>query len=177
VIKTNQKQESNEERILTDNIPDHLHPNVKKYWLITNVIAISFLILFMASPFIMGAAFYGGVLWVAVITIATVVMICLSAVLAMVMVNLVYENITFLVKDDSLTINKGMVFKHSITVPFNRVQNVTIFRGPLERIFGLSTITISTAGWGNGRLQGINHPELLRDIILKRVSKVKNNGL
>jgi membrane protein YdbS with pleckstrin-like domain len=141
------------------------------------VIAISFLILFLATPFIMGAALYGGVLWVAAITIVAVVMICLSAVLAMVLVNLVYENTTFLVKDDSLTINRGMLFKQSSTLPFNRVQNVTILSGPFERIFGLSTINISTAGWGFNRLQGISNPELLRDIILKRVSKAKNNGL
>jgi hypothetical protein len=48
-------------------------------------------------------------------------------------------------------------------------------------MFGIATIFIQTAGWGGnilrGRLQGISNPELLRDIILKRVVAAKNNGL
>ena len=177
VINTNTKQARSEEKILTDNIPDHLHPNVKRYWLITNIIALTFLIFFLATPFIIGATLYGGLLWGLAVIIAASIMVCLCVVFAMVLVDAMYENTTFLVKDDSLTINRGVIFKHSRTLPFTRVQEVTIFRGPLESIFEISTINSSTAGWGPGRLQGIGNPELLRDIILKRVYRAKNNGL
>jgi membrane protein YdbS with pleckstrin-like domain len=177
VINTNQERESREEKILTDNIPDHLHPNVKKYWLVSNFIGLSLLILFFAAPFILYAALFGGPLCIAVAVIAFTGIICLVLVMAIALVNIVYKNTTFLVKDDSLTVNKGVFFKFSRTVPFNRVQNVTIFKGPLERRFGISTVNISTAGYGFNRLQGIGNPELLRDIILKRVTRAKNNGL
>ncbi|MEE9150305.1 MAG: hypothetical protein V3U20_00535 [Thermoplasmata archaeon] len=42
--------EKTEEEILTDNIPDHLDPNVKKYWLTTNILGSVLLLGFFLLP-------------------------------------------------------------------------------------------------------------------------------
>ena len=175
IIKTSKT----EEEILTDNIPDHLDPNVKRYWLTTNLLgSVSFLCIFLL-PFMIGALFIGGMEFLVVLLLILAITIMAISAIALVLINITYDNITFLVQDEAITINRGILYKHSLTLPFNRVQNVNILRGPLERRFGIATIFIQTAGGYllGGRLQGIKNPELLRDIILKRVIKVKNNGL
>ncbi|UCG68563.1 MAG: PH domain-containing protein [Thermoplasmata archaeon] len=170
-----------EEEILTDDIPDHLHPNVKKYWLTTNMTGVMLFLLFFLFPFIMIALLYGGIELFAVLFLILAIIITVAASIAIILINKTYDNITFLVRSESLIINRGILFKQSQTIPFNRVQNVDIYRGPLERMFGIATIFIQTAGWGGnilrGRLQGISNPKLLRDIILKRVVTAKNNGI
>lgn len=170
-----------QEEILTDDKPDHLHPNVKKYWLVTNLTATILLVLFIMFPFI-AIAFITDSLWISLtIFIIFAISIITISIVSIIFINKIYKSITFLVRDEALTINKGILIKQSQTIPFNRVQNVDIYRGPLERRFKIATIFIQTAGWGGnilrGRIQGIENPELLRDIILKRVTRAKNNGL
>jgi membrane protein YdbS with pleckstrin-like domain len=167
------------EEILTDNIPDHLDPNVKKYWLTTNLLgSVLFLGIFL-FPLMIIAWFIAGMEIFVVLLLVLAIMITAISAIVLILINKIYDNITFLVRDEAITINRGILYKHSLTLPFNRVQNVNILRGPLERRFGIATIFIQTAGGYllGGRLQGISDPELLRDIILKRVTQTKNNGL
>jgi membrane protein YdbS with pleckstrin-like domain len=170
-----------EEEILTDDIPDQLDPRVKKYWLTTNLVGVAVMVLFFLLPMILAAFLYSSLALVTVIMLIFAIVLLIAAIIGIILINANYKNITFLVKDETLTINRGILFKRSLTIPFNRVQNVDIFRGPLESAYGISTIQIQTAGWGGGmlggRLKGISNPELLRDIILKRVVKSKNNGI
>ncbi|MEZ5411158.1 MAG: PH domain-containing protein [Acidimicrobiales bacterium] len=42
----------------------------------------------------------------------------------------------------------GVVTHHCATVPRNRVQTLTTHNGPLDRILGLTSVTIHTAGAG-----------------------------
>jgi uncharacterized membrane protein YdbT with pleckstrin-like domain len=44
----------------------------------------------------------------------------------------------------------GIIIKNYTSIPFNKIQNVNIKRGILERIFGLSTLQIETAGLSGG---------------------------
>lgn len=175
------KTSSHEEKILTDDIPDHLHPNVKRYWLITNLIGMLVILASLILPFVAIAIITGSIFAGLAIFSVFAIMAIITAVIAIVLINMTYVNITYLVKDEALIINRGILFKQSQTIPFNRVQNVDIYRGPIERRIGIATINVQTAGWGGsilrGRLQGIDNPELLRDIILKRVVRAKNNGL
>lgn len=170
-----------EEEILTDDTPDHLDPRVKKYWLTTNLVGVTVMLLFFLLPMILAAFIYSSLVIIAVMVLIFAVVILIAAIIGIILINAIYKNITFLVTDETLTINRGIILKRSFTIPFNRVQNVDIFRGPIESAYGISTIQIQTAGWSGGilggRLQGISNPDLLRDIILKRVVRSKNNGI
>ena len=175
------KTSSHEEKILTDDIPDHLHPNVKRYWLITNLIGMLVILASLILPFVAIAIITGSIYAGLAIFSIFAIMAIMMAVITIVFINMTYDNITYLVKNEALIINRGIFFKQSQTIPFNRVQNVDIYWGPIERRFGIATINVQTAGWGGnilrGRLQGIDNPEFLRGIILKRVIRTKNNGL
>ena len=53
--------------------------------------------------------------------------------------------VSFIVTESTITINSGIFFKKSITIPFNQVQNCDSSRGPLSSSFGLSRLRIWTA--------------------------------
>ncbi|AKU07049.1 MULTISPECIES: PH domain-containing protein [Haloferax] len=50
------------------------------------------------------------------------------------------------VRDDSLYLQRGVLTKVNTVVPFVRVQHVDSTRGPLERLVGLASTVVYTAG-------------------------------
>jgi membrane protein YdbS with pleckstrin-like domain len=57
-------------------------------------------------------------------------------------------HIGYLVRDQDFSFRSGVINRNVTTVPFARVQHVSIDRGPLARAFGLSTLAMRTAGDG-----------------------------
>lgn len=86
----------------------------------------------------------------------------------------------------------GVIYKKYVTIPYDRIQNVDIYRGILARILGLSDLNIQTAGasavvgrYGavgidaEGCLPGLSREvaEQLRDELIQRARQPKNQGL
>ena len=103
-------------------------------------------------------------------------------VLLMFYTNLLYESYTFLLTEDMILIEKGVIWKRKNAIPYSRVQNVNITHNPLERILGIATVHIHTAGMGmayaEGKVSGIPFPDELSEIILRKVRMYRyGNGL
>jgi membrane protein YdbS with pleckstrin-like domain len=47
---------------------------------------------------------------------------------------------------DRLRVVRGLMFRSDTVVPFGRVQHIDMTQGPLERFFGIATLTVHTAG-------------------------------
>ena len=47
---------------------------------------------------------------------------------------------------DRLRVVRGLMFRHDTVVPFGRVQHIDVDQGPLDRFFGIATLTLHTAG-------------------------------
>ena len=64
----------------------------------------------------------------------------------------------------------GILFIEEKAIPISRLQHVDLYRGLLERFFGLTTLIVFTAGTEGAhfRLPGlsVNRARELRDIIL-----------
>jgi len=88
--------------------------------------------------------------------------------------------------EDVLRIEKGVIWKKYVSIPYERIQNVDIYRGILARILGLSDLQIQTAGYSGGygrggggategRLPGldIQTAEQLRNELIGRVKGTK----
>ncbi len=64
----------------------------------------------------------------------------------------------------------GIFFHEERTIPINRLQHVDLSRGPIERLFGLATLVVFTAGNEGSafRVPGlrVSVAEPLRDQIL-----------
>lgn len=52
----------------------------------------------------------------------------------------------FRLREDSLYLERGVFRRVRTVVPYVRIQHVDVSRGPVERIFGLATTVVYTAG-------------------------------
>ncbi|MEO6133100.1 MAG: PH domain-containing protein [Saprospiraceae bacterium] len=57
-----------------------------------------------------------------------------------------YLYMGYAVREKDISFKSGWIWRSMITVPFNRVQHCDIRQGVLDRRFGLSRLTIYTAG-------------------------------
>jgi hypothetical protein len=69
--------------------------------------------------------------------------------------------------EDELTVKHGLMVRKLTVVPFGRVQHIDIAQGPLQRMMGLATLVLNTAGTRGAavKLPGLDHrdAEALRD--------------
>jgi membrane protein YdbS with pleckstrin-like domain len=56
------------------------------------------------------------------------------------------RNIGYQVREHDLSYRAGVLVKVVQTVPFVRVQHAQVAQGPVERRFGLATLTVNSAG-------------------------------
>lgn len=65
---------------------------------------------------------------------------------------LTYRSWRYQLAKDVLRIEKGVIWKKFISIPYARIQNVDVYRGLVARILGLSDLHVQTAGYsGYGR--------------------------
>jgi hypothetical protein len=69
--------------------------------------------------------------------------------------------------DELLRVARGWLFRTDTIVPFKRIQHIDVAQGPIERLFGLASLTVHTAGTHNSivTLPGLKHAdaEAMRD--------------
>jgi membrane protein YdbS with pleckstrin-like domain len=51
--------------------------------------------------------------------------------------------------DEQLRVARGWLFRTDTIVPFKRIQHIDVAQGPVERVFGLASLTVHTAGTHN----------------------------
>jgi hypothetical protein len=68
---------------------------------------------------------------------------------------------------EQLRVARGWMFRTDTIVPFKRIQHIDVAQGPVERLFGLASLTVHTAGTHNSivTLPGLTRAdaEALRD--------------
>lgn len=85
-----------------------------------------------------------------------------------------YGNWGFEVRDDHLYIEHGVVRKVYSMVPYVRVQHIDTDRGPLDRILGLSTLRVYTAG---SKGADIKIPGLAREEASELQKKLRDSAI
>jgi len=78
------------------------------------------------------------------------VVILLSLIFSYIWARLKYSSWRYELVENAIRIEKGIITKKYISIPYQRVQNVDIYRGILARIFKLSDLHIQTAGYSGG---------------------------
>lgn len=145
---------------------NQLDPRVKTVWRINDAIWICVLFLcIIAAPFFIALfdAAANGWAWMATGIIAAVWAVCLVVWLA-VLPPIRYARWRYQLSDDYLDIAKGIVWRKRLIIPFIRVQNTDTRQGPIQRAFGLSSVTVATAA-GEHEIPGLASEvaEQLRD--------------
>ena len=92
-------------------------------------------------------------------------------------VHLEYISFTYELAQNELIIRSGIITRHTIVIPYLRIQNINSTRTLLERLVGLATLQIETAGTNVGAseafLPGITKKDLLIKEIMSKVEEAK----
>jgi membrane protein YdbS with pleckstrin-like domain len=104
------------------------------------------------------------------------VLLCLLALSAWLQ-RLEIKHLGYLIREKDLSYRSGVLSRSVVTVPFARVQNVTIERGPLERWQGLASLEVKTAAgefFGGLVISGLNHEtaQRLRLLVADRAAEL-----
>ncbi len=70
-----------------------------------------------------------------------------------------HMRLRYLVDEGGLRIRRGVFWRKVIWIPISRVQHTDVSQGPVERSFGLATLTVHTAGTAGASisLAGLEH--------------------
>lgn len=159
------------------------HSNMKKVWTIRWMIGFVFLFIFLML--VIGIGFLDFIINSGIIGIVfyyLILPIILGLIVAYGWACLYWNNYRFEVGPEKITITRGVIGKRVVNIPYERVQNVNIWRGVLDRLFGLYSIQIETAGGSNiratggygtrmvaeGSIQGLTNPEPVANYILEK---------
>ncbi|MFX0125663.1 MAG: PH domain-containing protein [Candidatus Hodarchaeota archaeon] len=117
---------------------------------------------------------YQAFLWMGVIYMAIWFGITICYVVGM---RLYVKSMLFIVHGHEIVVHKGIINKSEKHVPYRTVTNINMKTGPFDRVFGIGTIEIQTAG-GKGysldetaeeKLEGIKVYREVRDYILTQL--------
>jgi membrane protein YdbS with pleckstrin-like domain len=98
-------------------------------------------------------------------------------------VELFFNNFVYSLEKDYVRIQKSVLTRKDIRIPYSRIQNVDIISGLIQRGYGISTIQVQTAGRAisaqgtlspEGVIPGIRNPEKVVGDILKKTKKGKS---
>ncbi len=122
------------------------------------------------------------------LAVPAIVVAVLPDIIAYIAIHLRYDTMWYVMTDRSLRCRRGIwiILEHTIT--FENVQNVHVRRGPVQYLFGISTIVVETAGATEGEenefavgnkaiMEGIDNPDEIRRLIMDRVRRMKSAGL
>jgi len=97
-----------------------------------------------------------------------------------------YELRHYLVGDRSLRVAQGAWKREEVTLSYANIQNLEVTQGPLERLFGFKSLSISTAGSDGGpgdatshvvSLVGLEDADELRGLMLNMLRRHRDSGL
>jgi len=172
---------------------NQLHPRAVWLFFISSLLCFFLIFLFLGFYLIIGILSELGentgitsyIGWIFVFAFVVIVLLYIWAKLS-------YHFYRYELREDGFRKELGVITKKYVTIPYDRIQNVDIYRGILARILGLSDLNIQTAGasaqmsryggltgGAEGRLPGLSREdaEKLRDELIRRAKQSKNQGL
>lgn len=85
---------------------------------------------------------------------------------------LAWRRFRYGIRNDDLLVESGVLFRHTVSIPLDRIQHVDTRQGPLERAFGLSRLVVYTAAGmsADGSIPGLEEAQAdaLRDTLVRR---------
>jgi membrane protein YdbS with pleckstrin-like domain len=85
-----------------------------------------------------------------------------------------YASMWYELREDEMSWKRGVWFRRTGIVPYNRITNLDLVQGPVMRALGISTLSIQTAGYSGQavpeiRIEAIEHAEELRELVRTQV--------
>jgi membrane protein YdbS with pleckstrin-like domain len=85
-------------------------------------------------------------------------------------VGMYYESMFYELRDDEINWKRGVWFRTTGIVPYNRITNLDVRQGPFMRMLKISNLAMQTAGYSGQavpeiQIEAIEHAEELRELI------------
>ena len=94
-----------------------------------------------------------------------------------------FRALEYTIDEDGVKMSGGVVWKKHVTVPYSKITNVDITRGPLQRYYKIGTIHVQTAGSGGKqgekaelKLAGVRDLEKIREVIIDNIKGIDYSG-
>jgi membrane protein YdbS with pleckstrin-like domain len=89
-------------------------------------------------------------------------------------VDLYYESMWYELREDEINWKRGVWFRTTGIIAYNRITNLDVRQGPFMRFLGISNLSIQTAGYSGQAMpeiliEAIEHAEELRELIRSMV--------
>ena len=147
---------------------NQLDPSVKTVWRISAILRL--VLYFLGS-----LSFILPICFAAELPVGTVLLVLLAVFVLVALVrvlwwpNVRYKYWRYEVGENELDIANGVVWRKRFVIPFVRVQNTDTRQGPILRMLGLSSVTVSTAA-GSHVIPGLRNEaaDHLRDLIAEQ---------
>lgn len=95
-----------------------------------------------------------------------------------------FRALEYTIDEDGVKMSGGVVWKKHVTVPYSKITNVDITRGPLQRYYKIGTIHVQTAGSGGKqgekaelKLTGVRDLEKIREVIIENIKGIDYSGV
>jgi membrane protein YdbS with pleckstrin-like domain len=121
-----------------------IHPSVRYLWIIGSILSWFFLVAMLAVFSFIFGRFWNPPLH---ILIPAVALVFLGGIAFSVFMSYrQYDRWRFKVSPEEFTVELGVITQQRKTVPRLRIQHVDISSGPIDRMFGLTQLSVYTAG-------------------------------
>jgi membrane protein YdbS with pleckstrin-like domain len=150
------------------NTPFKPSPALVTWFVIDFVLLVAFLTAVIPLPLYIFSEIDAGTFLVILGAVAVIV------ILFAIWTKLYYESMWYELHHDEMRWKRGVIFRRTGIVPYNRITNIDIRQGPVMRRLAISTISIQTAGYSGQaqaeiRIEAIVHAEELRELIRSMV--------
>ena len=115
-----------------------------------------------------------------IVTLAVVIPIALVFIPLVIWIPLYYETIVYKLTGDEIQWKRGVWFKKTGIVPYNRITNIDVTQGPISRRFGIADLKIQTAGYSAPsysaselKIYAAKESEELKEFIMQFVRRKK----
>jgi uncharacterized membrane protein YdbT with pleckstrin-like domain len=103
-----------------------------------------------------------------------------------------YSVRSYKLTDRAMRLREGLFSVREMTMTITNVQNVSVSRGPLQGLFGISDVVIQSAGGGSAsglnkpigvhalhtaHFRGLTNAEEVRDLVMAQLKRARDAGL
>jgi uncharacterized membrane protein YdbT with pleckstrin-like domain len=124
----------------------------------------------------------GNPLAIPIIWIVDVSAIVLIWIISLPLIRLWIKNLSYVINDDRITIYKGILTKKEQNIPFRAVTDFALNRGLYDRMLGIGSVLVQTAGQSQtasgyeGYLAGLLDYQTLYDDLREKLRKIHSSG-
>jgi len=107
----------------------------------------------------------------------------IAMLLTLIWIPAFHASLQYVIDDDTVKAQGGVLWKRYVTIPFTKITNLDITQGPVQRIFGIGTIHVQTAGASGQqgakaelRMLGVRNLQEVKERIMERIKAFTLSG-